>query len=137
MRGHPASHTRRRMRQLVALGLCALAGSVLAGTTHSGRTWLVSGAELITLLQGKGTDGFCDDEQCRSLSSARASAYIQGVADASGGQWCGQGRILPHELVDRVSSHLRQLPRERVQQQDAFSLVVEGLRVAFPCPPGK
>ncbi|WP_295575217.1 Rap1a/Tai family immunity protein [Stenotrophomonas maltophilia] len=125
------------MRQLVALGLCALAGSVLAGTTHSGRTWLVSGAELITLLQGKGTDGFCDDEQCRSLSSARASAYIQGVADASGGQWCGQGRILPHELVDRVSSHLRQLPRERVQQQDAFSLVVEGLRVAFPCPPGK
>lgn len=137
MKRHLASHTRRRMGQLVALGLCALAGSVQAGTTQSARTWLVSGAELITLLQGKGTDGFCDGEQCRSLSSARASAYIQGVADASGGQWCGQGRILPHELVDRVSSHLQQLPRERVQQEDAFSLVVEGLRVAFPCHRGK
>ncbi|HFK2920081.1 TPA: Rap1a/Tai family immunity protein [Stenotrophomonas maltophilia] len=135
MKGHPARCTRRRMRQLLTLGLCALAGSAVAATTQSARTWLVSGAELITLLQGKGADGFCDGEHCRSLSSARASAYIQGVADASGGQWCGQGRVLPHELVDRISSHLRQLPRERLQQ-DASSLVVEGLRTAFPCGRG-
>lgn len=135
MNGHHAPHARRRMRRLLALGLCALAGSALAGTTQPARTWLVSGAELITLLQGKGADGFCDGEQCRNLSSARASAYIQGVADASHGQWCGQGRILPHELVDRVSFHLRQLPRERLQQ-DASSLVAEGLRSAFPCGGG-
>jgi len=70
-----------------------------------------------------------------SSAGARASAYIQGVADASHGQWCGQGQILPHELVDRVSSHLRQLPRERLQQ-DASPLVVEGLRAAFPCGRG-
>ncbi|HFL2038308.1 TPA: Rap1a/Tai family immunity protein [Stenotrophomonas maltophilia] len=69
------------------------------------------------------------------MSSARASAYIQGVADASHGQWCGQGRILPHELVDRVSSHLRQLPGERLQQ-DASPLVAEALRTAFPCGGG-
>ncbi|PZS69908.1 hypothetical protein A7X75_01625 [Stenotrophomonas maltophilia] len=120
------------MRWLLALGLCVLAGSALAGTTQPARTWLVSGAELITLLQGKGADGFCDGDQCRSLSSARASAYIQGVADASHAQWCGQGWILPHELVDRVASHLRQLPQGRLQQ-DAAPLVVDGLRAAFPC----
>jgi len=107
----------------------------VAGTTQPARTWLVSGTELITLLQGKGDDGFCDGEQCRILSSARASGYILGVADASRGQWCGQGQILPHELVDHVSSHLRQLPRERLQQ-DASPLVVEGLRTAFPCGRG-
>ncbi|GAB2314785.1 hypothetical protein SGMN_21000 [Stenotrophomonas geniculata] len=135
MKGHHAPHVRRRMRRLFASGLCALAGYAFAGTTQPARTWLVSGAELITLLQGKGADGFCDGEQCRNLSSARASAYIQGVADASRGQWCGQGQILPHELVDRVSSHLRQLPRERLQQ-DASPLVVEGLRAAFPCGRG-
>lgn len=135
MNGHHEPQARRLTRRLLALGLCALAGSALAGTTQPARTWLVSGAELITLLQGKGADGFCDGEQCRNLSSARASAYIQGVADASHGQWCGQGRILPHELVDRVSSHLRQLPRERLQQ-DASPLVVEGLRTAFPCGRG-
>ncbi|CAH0064599.1 Rap1a/Tai family immunity protein [Stenotrophomonas sp. GD03819] len=123
------------MRRLFAFGLCALAGHAFAGTTQPARTWLVSGAELITLLQGKGDDGFCDGEQCRSLSSARASGNILGVADASRGQWCGQGQILPHELVDHVSSHLRQLPRERLQQ-DASPLVVEELRTAFPCGRG-
>ncbi|WP_343369035.1 Rap1a/Tai family immunity protein [Stenotrophomonas maltophilia] len=135
MKGHQALHARRGMRRLLALGLCALAGSALAGTTQPARTWLVSGAELLTLLQGKGADGFCDGDQCRNLSSARASAYIQGVADASHAQWCGQGRILPHELVDRVASHLRQLPQGKLQQ-DAAPLVVDGLRAAFPCDRG-
>lgn len=134
MKGHHARRAHRRMR-LLTLGLGALVGPAVAGTTQPERTWLVSGAELITLLQGKGADGFCDGEQCRGLSSARASSYILGVADASRGQWCGQGRILPHELVDQVSSHLRQLPRERLQQ-DASALVVEGLRAAFPCGRG-
>nr|WP_312391372.1 Rap1a/Tai family immunity protein [Stenotrophomonas geniculata] len=135
MKGHHALHARRGIRWLLALGLCVLPGSALAGTTQPARTWLVSGSELMTLLQGNGADGFCDGDECRSLSSARASAYIQGVADASHAQWCGQGRILPHELVDRVASHLRQLPRERLQQ-DASSLVAEGLRTAFPCGGG-
>ncbi len=66
MKGHHAPHVRRRMRRLFAFGLCALAGHAFAGTTQPARTWLVSGAELITLLQGKGADGFCDGEQCRS-----------------------------------------------------------------------
>ncbi|WP_262090634.1 MULTISPECIES: Rap1a/Tai family immunity protein [Stenotrophomonas maltophilia group] len=135
MKGHHARRAHRRMRWLLTLCLGALVGPAVAGTTQPERTWFVSGAELITLLQGKGADGFCDGEHCRGLSSARASSYILGVADASRGQWCGQGRILPHELVDQVSSHLRQLPRERLQQ-DASPLVVEGLRAAFPCGRG-
>ncbi|HBP01660.1 Rap1a/Tai family immunity protein [Stenotrophomonas sp. SM006] len=120
------------MIRLLMLGACFLTGSLLAETSPPKRTWLVSGAELITLLQGKGADGFCTSEQCRSLSIARANAYIQGAADTSRGQWCGQGQILPHELADRVTSHLQQLPQERLQQ-NASSLVVEGLRTAFPC----
>ncbi|MCO7498479.1 hypothetical protein NJG17_01020 [Stenotrophomonas maltophilia] len=99
------------MSRLLTLGACFLAGSLLAETSPPKRTWLVSGAELITLLQGKGADGFCAGEQCRNLSSARASAYIQGAADASRGQWCGQGQILPHELVDRVAPISSNCPR--------------------------
>jgi len=135
MNGRHARLADRHVRQLLVLCACLLGGSASAETAPSQRTWLVSGAELITLLQGKGADGFCDGEHCRGLSSARASSYILGVADASRGQWCGQGRILPHELVDQVSSHLRQLPRVRLQQ-DASPLVVEGLRAAFPCGRG-
>lgn len=123
----------RRLRLRLALGVCFLVvGPALAETASAGRTWLVSGAELNTLLQGKGADGFCAGAQCQDMSSARASAYIQGVADASRGQWCGQGHILPHELVERVSSYLRQLPPGRLHQ-DASSLVAEGLRMSFPC----
>ncbi|RRU88159.1 hypothetical protein EGJ24_05080 [Stenotrophomonas maltophilia] len=135
MNGLHARLAGRHVLQLLALCACLLAGSALAGTSPPKRTWLVSGAELITLLQGKSADWFCNGEQCRNLSSARASSYIQGVADASRGQWCGQGQVLPHELVDQVSSHLRQLPRERLQE-DASSLVVEGLRTGFPCGRG-
>ncbi len=83
MKGHQARRAHRRMRWLLTLCLGALVGPAVAGTTQPERTWFVSGAELITLLQGKGADGFCDGEHCRGLSSARASSYILGVADAS------------------------------------------------------
>ncbi|UXA53435.1 hypothetical protein M0D45_01115 [Xanthomonas prunicola] len=60
-------------------------------------------------------------------------AYIEGVADASSGvRWCGEGQMLPHELVDRVYSYQRGLPAERLQQS-AATLVVEALAQAFPC----
>ncbi|MBC9078183.1 hypothetical protein I5U29_00380 [Stenotrophomonas maltophilia] len=118
-----------------ALGLaCLWAGSASAAAAPQARTWFVTGSELVSLLQGNAADGFCAGEQCRSQSSARASAYIQGVADASRGHWCGQGQILPHELVDRVATHLRQLPQRRLHE-DASVLVVEALEQAFPCGP--
>lgn len=128
----PVGRRARCVPAALVLCLCLMAGSALAETAPAARTWFVSGAELARLLQGKGEGGFCSSDQCRDLSSARASAYIQGVADAGRGQWCGQGQILPHELVDRVASHIRQLPAERLQQ-DAASLVIEALQTALPC----
>lgn len=131
-RRDPVSRRARCLPGALVLCFCMLAGSALAQTAPVTRTWFVSGAELARQLQGKGEDGLCSGDQCRNLSSARASAYIQGVADAGRGHWCGQGHILPHELVDRVSLHIRQLPAERLHQ-DAASLVIEALETAFPC----
>lgn len=132
----PVGRRARCVPAALVLCLCLMAGAALAETAPAARTWFVSGAELARLLQGKGKGegGFCSSDQCRDLSSARASAYIQGVADAGRGQWCGQGQILPHELVDRVAAHIRQLPAERLQQ-DAASLVIEALQTALPCQP--
>ncbi len=125
----------RRLFPMWALGLaCLWAGSASAAAAPQARTWFVTGSELVSLLQGNAADGFCAGEQCRSQSSARASAYLQGVADASRGHWCGHGQILPHELVDRVATHLRQLPQRRLHE-DASVLVVEALEQAFPCGP--
>lgn len=132
IRRDPVGRRARCVPAALVLCLCLMAGAALAETAPAARTWFVSGAELARLLQGKGEGGFCSSDQCRDLSSARASAYIQGVADAGRGQWCGQGQILPHELVDRVASHIRQLPAERLQQ-DAASLVIEALQTALPC----
>lgn len=131
-RRDPVSRRARCLPGALVLCFCMLAGSALAQTAPVTRTWFVSGAELAKLLQGRGEDGFCSGDQCRHLSSVRAGAYIQGVADTGRGQWCGQGHILPHELVDRVSSHIRQLPAERLHQ-DAASLVIEALETALPC----
>ena len=132
VRRNPVGRRTQCVLRALVLGLCLLAASALAEAPPAARTWFVSGAELARQLQGKGEDGLCSGDQCRNLSSARASAYIQGVADAGRGHWCGQGHILPHELVDHVSSHIRQLPAERLHQ-DAASLVIEALESAFPC----
>jgi hypothetical protein len=96
------------------------------------RDWIFSGAELIEALEGRSGDEI-SGEASRSRSNARAIAYIAGVADAtSGTRWCGAGTVLPHELADRVYTHLRTLASGRLKGS-ASSLVVEGLAGAFPC----
>lgn len=122
---------RERLRQIAFMFLCMLPGSVVAESPPAARTWQLNGEELVRLLEGKGDSALCSDERCRHLSSIRADAYVQGVADASRGQWCGQGQVLPHELINRVYSHIRQLPSEELKQ-DESSLIVEGLRMALP-----
>ncbi|MBK0023981.1 hypothetical protein IAE29_23330 [Ochrobactrum sp. S46] len=96
------------------------------------RDWIFSGFELIEALEGRLGDGL-SGEAGRIASNARAIAYITGVADAtSGARWCGAGNVLPHELVDRVYTYLRNLGSHRLKGS-ASSLVVEGLAEAFPC----
>ncbi len=97
------------------------------------RDWIFSGAELIEALQGKSTDAVPVGELGRVLSTVRASAYIAGVADASNGtRWCGGGKVLPHELVDRVFTYHRTVEPERLKG-NASILVMEALAVSFPC----
>lgn len=123
---------RRRLRHIGSFSLCLLASSTLAEATPATGARPVSGGELIRLLEGKGDDGGCLDERCRQLSSARGRTYVQGVADSSRGQWCGHGEVLPHELIDRVFSYIRQLPSNRMKQ-NASDLIIEGLSAELPC----
>ena len=87
MNGHHEPQARRLLRRLLALGLCALAGSALAGTTQAARTWLVSGAELITLLQAKALMGSATASSagtCPALAPAPISRALPMPATASG-----------------------------------------------------
>lgn len=93
------------------------------------RDWLMSGAELLQALRGDLAPEIRDDRQRRVISSARASAYIMGVADAvRGAPGCPRAPMLPHEMSDRVHTFLSDLPPARLQQ-GAARLVAE----ALPC----
>ncbi|WP_449415262.1 Rap1a/Tai family immunity protein [Ochrobactrum teleogrylli] len=98
------------------------------------RDWIISGTELIKALDGKFEDGALQSEAGRIRSGARGSAYIAGVADATSGTgWCGAGSVLPHELTDRVYTHLRSVTPERLTKR-ASTLVIETLAAIYPCP---
>ncbi|MBT2245794.1 hypothetical protein JQK15_19965 [Sphingobium sp. BHU LFT2] len=96
------------------------------------RDGIFSGLDHIRGLEGRAIDGSAGSEHDRTLSSARANAYIFGVAGATSKRWCGAVTILPHELVDRAYTYLRALPSDRLQE-GASSLVADGLAGAFPC----
>jgi len=101
------------------------------------RSWNVSGSELIGALEGKSGSGVWDGEAERTVSAARANAYIAGVADATSATlWCGAGSVLPHELAERVYAYLRSVPSERLNGR-ASGLVGEALAANFPCPDGE
>ncbi|MCC4586348.1 hypothetical protein JWH11_15600 [Xanthomonas melonis] len=120
-------------RTLAAVLLCAAMPAAWARPSDAGRTWILSGAELVQAMEGKLGDPAHNGPARRQLSSARARAYIEGVADATSGvRWCGAGKVLPHELVDRVYTYHRGLPATQLQQS-AATLVVDALAQAFPC----
>lgn len=107
-------------------------GAAWAVAGDETRDWIFSGFELIEGLEGRSGDGM-SGEAGRILSNVRAIVYIAGVADTtSGTRWCGAGTVLPHELADRVHSHLRTLASDRLKGS-ASSLVAEALAEAFPC----
>ncbi len=112
------------------LVVAAPAGPAIAAE----RTWQLDGAELLAALRGEGWAGGSAGPVDRAGASGRAAAYVAAVADLQAGHgWCGQGRILPHELVDRVHTHLQALPTERLRG-NAAPLVAEALRGVAPCP---
>lgn len=129
------SNCPRVLRYAIALCFCAVATAGWAGPGNPARHWILSGSELVEALEGRSAGDVGEGEFRRALSSARANAYIAGVADAtSGTRWCGAGTVLPHELADRVYSHLRSLGSERLTGS-ASTLVIEALAQAFPCAP--
>ncbi|MEO9339370.1 Rap1a/Tai family immunity protein [Mesorhizobium sp. SB112] len=118
---------------ILSIGLAINVASAESGNDEA-RDWIISGTELIKALEGKSDDGALRSEAGRIKSGARGGAYIAGVADATSGTgWCGAGSVLPHELADRVYTHLRIVTPERLKER-ASTLVIEGLAAIFPCP---
>ncbi|APG95606.1 Tiorf68 protein (plasmid) [Sinorhizobium americanum] len=126
---------RRLAGNLLAVG-CVIAAALLytpALADEPARTWIFSGSELVEALEGKLVPEASNEETRRMLSSAGGNAYIAGIADAtSGTRWCGAGTVVPHELADRVHTHLGDLPTERLNE-NAATLVGEALAQSFPC----
>lgn len=115
------------------IGLAINVASAESGNAE-GRDWIISGTELVKVLEGKSDDGALQSETGRIISGARGSAYIAGVADATSGTgWCGAGSVLPHELTDSVYTHLRSVTPERLKGR-ASTLVIERLAAIYPCP---
>lgn len=118
---------------MLSIGLAINVASAESGNDQ-GRDWIVSGTELIKALEGKSDDAALQSEAGRISSGARGSAYIAGVADATSGTgWCGAGSVLPHELTDRVYTHLQSVTPERLTRK-ASTLVIETLAAIYPCP---
>jgi len=118
---------------ILSIGLAINVASAEAGTDEV-RNWIISGTELIKALEGRTDDGALQNETGRIASHARGSAYIAGVADAAGRTaWCGTGSVLPHELTDRVYTHLRSITPERLKGS-ASTFVIETLAAIYPCP---
>ncbi|MFK3781403.1 Rap1a/Tai family immunity protein [Agrobacterium sp. NPDC089420] len=118
---------------ILSIGFAINVASAGSGNDE-GHDWIISGTELIKALEGKSDDGALQSEAGRIKSGARGSAYIAGVADATNGTgWCGAGSVLPHELTDRVYTHLRSVTPERLKDS-ASTLVIETLAAIYPCP---
>jgi len=99
----------------------------------SDRTWIFSGSELKSGIEGNYAQETSDPEARRLISSAKASAYIAGVADfTSGGKWCGAGEVAPHEIKDRVYTYLSDLSAEQLSA-NAATLVLAALEHSLPC----
>ena len=118
---------------VLSIGLAINVASAESGN-DTAPDWIMSGTELILALEGSPDDGTLRSEVGRIKSVARGSAYIAGVADATSGTgWCGAGSVLPHELTDRVYTHLRSVTQERLKER-ASTLVIEGLAAFFTSP---
>jgi Rap1a immunity proteins len=118
---------------ILSIGLAISVASAESDNDQA-RDWIISGTELIKALEGKFDDGALQSEAGRITSGARGSAYIAGVADATSGTgWCGAGSVLPHELTDRVYTHLQSVTPERLTRR-ASTLVIETLAAIYPCP---
>jgi len=117
--------------QLVA---CALLWSITAiCQAESSRTWHLTGAELITALEGNMPSQVQDPSLRRLFSSSYGQAYIAGIADQTQGKlWCTRTGVLPHELSDRVHTYLSDLPKARLNE-NAGPLVGEALQQSFAC----
>jgi len=117
--------------------LCAML--VIASVSHAEekRTWFLSGAELKEALEGKRPSEVRDEAMRKLYSSAYAQAYIVGIADQGQGKgWCTRGAVLPHELSDRVHTHLSGVSEAGLRGA-ASPLVADALSRAFPCQAGK
>lgn len=127
--------TRARQRNSLSIGLLALVViPVTSGlAAASERSWIVSGLELKQAIEGNYAPEIAQVETRRLVSAAKGRAYIYGVADATGrDRWCDGDEVAPHELVDRVYTHLSDIPGSRLSE-NASSLVRESLTTFFPC----
>ena len=127
------------MSDIVPAFIATAVLSIMLGTGSApaqDRTWIFSGSELKQAIEGKFAPEASDPELRRTISVAKSSAYIAGVADATASkQWCGAG-VAPHELTDRVYTYLVDAPSETLSQA-AAALVEKALASSFPCEPKK
>jgi len=77
--------------------------------------------------------GPIDEARKRELSTARATAYILGVADSAvGRQWCRPQSLSIPDLAATVYSYLTALP-EKGLGDPAASVVIRALAAKYPC----
>lgn len=123
-------------RMHVGLLLSLVWAMILLSSTEAAsaeRTWIVSGAELKSAIEGNYAPEVPDSEARRLISITKANFYIAGVADfTSHDKWCGAGEVAPHEIKDRVYTYLGDLSVEQLNG-NAASLVLAALEQSLPC----
>lgn len=86
------------------------------------RSWMVSGDELMhNLSANESSENLMSEPH---LLNAQAQGYVVAIMDSA--EWCMKGQVLPHDVYDRVYSHLNSLDKEALSM-NASVLVKQAL----------
>jgi hypothetical protein len=117
-------------RRAILVGLIACASySGSAYAAYYGYPFnMLTGAEVIDMLSG-GTGAPGDDRQ-----RDYAHSYVAGIKDGTEGRlWCFTGKQKPDELTAEIARALREKHSKLVLKGNAGPLIVEELRLRYPC----
>lgn len=122
------------VRAFAGIGLAAaMAGQSIAQASNPAYRPMTAKDILSGIDEGTLAAGPADSPRMRELSTARATAYILGVADSTvGRQWCQPKKLPGSDLVATVYSHLTALPEQRLSDS-ATSVVIHALATSYPC----
>jgi hypothetical protein len=115
-------------RRLIVAGFIAFAGCMAHAADSGYPVKTLTGKQVVEkLLDGK-------DTLAEERESGLAYHYVAGIKDGTQGTlWCFTGNLKPDELTYEIMHDLRRKHSASTLQGNAGPLIVEELRLRYPC----